>query len=74
MAIVELQKRRAGICILDIITHKFCYRWEPCLVMLLLIDKSTKISFYYDILPFSLALRLRMKYSSKFLLNFKEKA
>lgn len=62
----------ARVCIFYTIIYKFDYNQEFNLVISLLINKYTKISFYYAILPLSLAVCLRVKSSEEFLLNVKE--
>lgn len=72
IVIIEFKRRIASICIFNIIVSKLSYRQEFCLIILFLIDKSTKISLYFDILFFNLAVCLWMKCSRGFLLNTKK--
>lgn len=55
------------------IISKFSYWQDPSLVILLIINKNTKISFYNTVLSFDLAISLRIKSHKESLLNFQEK-
>ena len=48
----------ASTSIFDIIVDKYCYKKKPYPIILLKIDKSSKVDFYYTILLFNLADRL----------------
>lgn len=56
-------------CILSIVLCKFHHEQEFYLIVLLLIDKYVKISFYYHIFLLSLAVCLRIKDNGKYLHN-----
>ena len=58
---VELKKCVTYAGIFRVIKSKFRYRQELCLVILFVINKSSKISFYYAVLPHSLAFGLRIE-------------
>ena len=58
---VELKKRVAGASIFVIAIGKLCYGKKTCPIILLEIDKGLEVGFYYNILPLSLAIYLRMK-------------
>lgn len=70
IATVELQNCIASSCIFGSVIDKFNYRNKPSLIILLAIDKSFEIDFYYIVLPLSLAISLRIKSSKKLLLDF----
>lgn len=53
--LVELEGYVVGIYILCIVICEFGHEQKFCPVILLSIDKSIKISLYYDILPLGLA-------------------
>lgn len=72
IAIVELEKRMAGIHIFSIFIYKFCYKQKLYPVILLLIDKKPRIRFYRAILPFDLVVQLQIKCSRKFFFNAKK--
>lgn len=72
VAIIKLNKSMIGICILCIIIGKFSYQKESSLNILLVIDKSFKINFYYTIVFFALAISLKVKDSGELLLNFEK--
>ena len=55
---VEFKKYVANISIFGIIISKFCYKKKLYSIILLEIDKSLEIDFYYIILPFSLTVHL----------------
>lgn len=56
----------------NIIIYKLYYKWEFNLVILLEIDKNSKIRFYKTILLLSLTISLKVESDEKFLLNTKE--
>lgn len=60
------------IDILSVVVREIYHWQEFYLVVLLLIDKNTQISFYCAILPIGLAGCLQIKSSRKLLLNIKE--
>ena len=57
--------------IFDIIISKFSYHKKICPVILLKVNKSLKISFYYIILFLSLAIYLKIKTSKNLLFDDK---
>ena len=69
---VKLKRHVIDASILGIIIDKFCYKKKPCLVILLKIDKSSKIGFNYIILPFGLTICLWVKANKEAQLNAKE--
>lgn len=60
--------------IIRIIVSKFSYKIESDLIVLFVIDKSSKICLYYAILPFSLPTSLRVKSSRESLVDLKKVA
>lgn len=73
-AIVKLKKYIASTYIFSIVICKFCHGQEPCPVVLLSINKNTKINLYCAILLHGLAVRLQIEYSGDLLLNVKKVA
>ena len=55
-----------------IIISKFSYKKESSLIILFVIDKNLEIDLYYTILPWSLAINLKVKSSEEFLLYLKK--
>lgn len=72
VAAVQLKECIAGASIFRIIIGKSNHWKDLCLVVLLEIDKSTEVSFYYIVLPLSLAVSLRVKGCKTSLFNSKE--
>ena len=62
----------AGAAIFGIVASKFRYEKKPCPIILLKVDKGLEISFYYIILPLSLAVRLEVESGGESLLDAKE--
>ena len=62
----------ANANIFDIIISEFYYKKKPYLVILFETDKNSKISFYYTILLFDLAVHLWIEGSGEFLLDAKK--
>ena len=58
--------------IFGVVVYKFYFEKKPCPIILLKVDKSLKIGFYYTILPLSLAVCLQVKSAEEFLLDAKE--
>ena len=56
--IVELKKYVTGTSIFGIIVGKFYYRKKLYSIILLKVNKSLEVGFYYTILSFSLAVYL----------------
>ena len=56
--IVKNERLMVSASILDIIIGKLYYRKNPCLIILLKVDKNLKVSFYYAILSIGLAVYL----------------
>ena len=55
---IELERHVVSASILGIVMGKFCYEKKPCPIILLEVNKSLKIGFYYVILPFGLIVYL----------------
>ena len=66
---IELKKRMASFSIFGIIIGNFCYKKKLYLIILLKVDKNSKMGFYYIILPLSLVIRLWKKGNRKSLLD-----
>lgn len=71
---VQLKGCVVGASIFCIIIDQFNYWKEFCPIVLLKVDKDLEIDFHYTVLPFSLAVNLRVKGSKKSLLNVQEGA
>ena len=69
---VQLKRLIAGACIFSIIISKLTNWQKLCLVILFKVDKSSKVSFYYTVLTFGLAIYLGIKDYEKSLFNSKE--
>lgn len=72
IVVVELKIHVVSTYIFSIVICQFSYGLDSYLVVLLSINKSTKISFYCTVLSFGLTVCLWTKCSRKFLLNAKE--
>ena len=55
---IKLEGRMASASIFGIVMGKFRHGKKLCPIILLKVDKSLKIDFYYAILPFSLTVYL----------------
>ena len=55
-----------------IVVGKLCYKKKSCPIILLEVDKSLEVSFYYIILPLSLTIRLRVEGNKEYPLDAKE--
>ena len=60
------------ISIFCIVLSEFCHKKELGPSILFIIDKNLEVSFYYIILLFGLAIKLKVESNRKSLLNFKE--
>lgn len=69
VAVVQLKRCVADAGIFRIIIAKFSYWKKLCPVVLLKVDKSSKVSFYYFDLPLGLTVSLKMKSIRESLLN-----
>ena len=69
---IELKKYVVGNDILGVIVGKLHYEKKLCLIILLKVDKNSKVNFYYTILPLSLAIYLQVEDGRKSLLDIKE--
>ena len=58
ISIVELKECVASASILGIVVDKLYYKKKSCLIILLKINKSLEIGFYYASLSFSLTIHL----------------
>ncbi len=59
----------ANVYIFYSVVGEFSYWKKSSLIILLIIDKNSKISFYYTVLFFSLAINLKIIGGKKFLLD-----
>lgn len=55
-----------------IIIHKFNYWEQLCTIIIIIIDKSSKINLYDTFLFFNLAIGLRVENSLEFLFDIKK--
>ena len=69
---IKLEKSVAGVGILGIVISKLCYRKKLCPIILLKVDKGSKVSFYYTILLFGLTVYLLVKGGKEFPLDAKK--
>ena len=71
---IEHKKYVASAGIFGIIISELYYKKKPCLIILLKVNKCSKITFYHIILLLSLAVCLQVKDSEESLFNTKERA
>ena len=69
---IELKKYMANVGIFDVVVGKLCYEKKLCPIILLKVDKSSKVGFYCTILSLNLAVHLGIKSGGEFLLDAKE--
>ena len=62
----------ASAGVFDVVVGKLCHRKKPYPIILLKVDKSSEVGFYYTILPFGLPVRLRVESGGESLLDAKE--
>ena len=72
ISIIELKKYLANIGIFGIIISILYYKKKPYIVILLEIDKDSKIGFYYMIVLFNLIVGLYIKSVRKSPIDAKE--
>ena len=65
---IELKKCVVNTSILGVVIDKLRYGKKPCLIILLKVDKSLEVGFYYTILPFGLPVWLVVESNREFLL------
>ena len=70
IAIVEFERCVANAYILGIVVGKLSYQKELSSIILLVINKNSKISLHYTILPLNLAVSLRIEDNKEPLLDF----
>lgn len=63
ITIVQLEKYITISSIFYITLYKFYYCKKPSLVILLIVDKNSKLYFYHPILLFIITINLNIKYS-----------
>ena len=69
---IKLKRFVAGAGIFGIVVSKFCYEKKPCPIILLKVDKNSKVDFHCTILPLNLAVRLWVKDGGESPLDVKE--
>ena len=70
--VIEFKRYITGTDIFNIIINKLCYRKKLYSIILFEINKNLKISFYYTILSFNLAIYLWIEDNEEFLHNIKK--
>lgn len=70
IATIKFKKHVIGIYIFCVFVGKFSYWKMLSLIILLGIDKSPKVGFYYIILLLHLAINLRLESNKELLLDF----
>ena len=70
--VIELERFISSASVYCIIICKFGSKLKLSLVILFVIDKDFKISFFYIILPLSLAISPRLQSNERFQLNTKK--
>ena len=74
IAAVQLKKYIVNTSIFDFVINKLSNLQELYLIILVKINKNSKLHFYNTILFFYLLISLRVKNNKKFLLNIKKVA
>lgn len=74
VAIIKLKRYVASIYNFSVVINNFSNSEEFNPIILFVIDENSKVSFYYTILPLSLAINLKIKSGKKSLLDFKKRA
>ena len=69
---IELEKCVADAGILGIVVSELRHRKKPCPIILLEVDKSSKVGFHCTILPFGLIIRLWVEGGGESPLDAKE--
>ena len=59
--VVQLKQYMGGACIFGIVISELGYWQELCPIILFEVDKSSKVGLYGAVLPFHLAVHLRIK-------------
>lgn len=72
VVVVEFEKHVAGACIFGVVVSKLSYWQKPSPVILLTVNKRFEICIHGAVLPFGLAVCLRVKGGGKLLLNVKK--
>ena len=66
---MEFKRCVTGAGIFGIVIDKLYHGKEPCPIILLKVDKGSKVGFYHIILPFGLHIRLGVENDRDFLLD-----
>ena len=69
---IELERYVAGAGIFGVVVGKFCHEKKPCLIILLKVDKGSKVGFHCIILPFGLTVCLWVEDGGESPLDAKE--
>ena len=72
ISVIELEKYVASIGIFGVIVGKLRHGKKPCPIILLKVDKNSKIGFYCTILPIGLTVRLWIESGRGFLFDAEE--
>ena len=66
---VKLKKHLSGVSVFCFIIYKFRYKKQFYLVILFIVNESSKINLYYTIFLLNLAISLRIESGRKSLFN-----
>ena len=69
---IEFKRCVANAGILGIVVSKLRHGKKPCSIILLKVDKGSKVGFYHTILPFGLTVRLWIEGNGEFSLDAEE--
>ena len=69
ISVVELRRCIAGIYTFCVVVYKFHHRQDSCLIILLLINKSSKLYLHCTILNLGLIVSLEIKGYGEILFN-----
>ena len=69
---IELKRCIANVGIFSIVVSELRYENKLCSIILLKVDKSLKVGFYYIILPLSLVVHLQVEDGNESLLDIEE--
>ena len=74
VATVQLKRRIVKTCIFDVVICELRYWLEPGPIVLFKVDKELNVDLYNAVLPFCLAISLRIKSHGKPLFDAKKVA
>ena len=72
ISVIELKRCVVDDGIFGVIVSKLCYEKKLCPIILLEVDKGSKVGFYCTILPFGLTIYLWLKSGREFPLDVKK--